>query len=155
MWFGNRLKRHKNLKILKKNIVDLATSDFKGVNLVLHLASIANDPMGDLKQHLTWEYSCLGTMKLVEFCIANKVKKIIFASSASVYGVKNEKNVTENLSLEPISTYNKAKMIAERVLLSYSKKINISIIRPATVCGVSPRMRFDLSVNTFLSGNEK
>lgn len=147
MWFGNRLKRHKNLKILKKNIVDLATSDFKGVNLVLHLASIANDPMGDLKQHLTWEYSCLGTMKLVEFCIANKVKKIIFASSASVYGVKNEKNVTENLSLEPISTYNKAKMIAERVLLSYSKKINISIIRPATVCGVSPRMRFDLSVN--------
>ena len=97
MWFGNRLKRHKNLKILKKNIVDLATSDFKGVNLVLHLASIANDPMGDLKQHLTWEYSCLGTMKLVEFCIANKVKKIIFASSASVYGVKNEKNLLVNL----------------------------------------------------------
>ena len=78
--------------------------------------------MGDLS---TFNMGCLGTMKLVEFCIANKVKKIIFASSASVYGVKNEKNVTENLSLEPISTYNKAKMIAEE-LLSYSKKINIS-----------------------------
>ncbi len=147
MWFGNRLKKHKNLKKKKKNITDLVSKDLKGVNIVLHLASIANDPMGDLKQHLTWEYSCLGTMKLADLCIKNKVKKIIYASSASVYGVKRERNVIEELSLEPISTYNKAKMIAERVLLSYKKKINISIIRPATVCGVGPRMRFDLSVN--------
>lgn len=147
MWFGNRLKKHKNLKIVKKNIIDLDSKDLKGVDIVLHLASIANDPMGDLKQHLTWEYSCLGTMKLADLCLKNNVRKIIYASSSSVYGVKKEKNVVEDLSLEPISTYNKAKMIAERVLLSYSKKINISIIRPATVCGVGPRMRFDLSVN--------
>ena len=147
MWFGNRLKKNKNLKIVKKNIIDLDSKDLKGVDIVLHLASIANDPMGDLKQHLTWEYSCLGTMKLADLCLKNNVRKIIYASSSSVYGVKKEKNVVEDLSLEPISTYNKAKMIAERVLLSYSKKINISIIRPATVCGVGPRMRFDLSVN--------
>jgi len=147
MWFGNRLKKNKNLKVLKKNIIDINNKDLKNIDIVLHLASIANDPMGDLKQHLTWEYSCIATMKLAELCIKNKVKKLIYASSASVYGVKKEKKVTENLSLEPISTYNKAKMIAERVLLSYKKKLNISIIRPATVCGVSPRMRFDLSVN--------
>ena len=64
-----------------------------------------------------------------------------------MYGVKKDKKVTETLSLEPISIYNKAKMITERTILSYSDKINISIIRPATVCGVSPRMRFDVSVN--------
>lgn len=147
MWFGNRLKKHKNLKIIKKNVIDVEPKDLKNIDIILHLASIANDPMGDLKQHLTWEYSCIATMKLTELAINNKVKKIIYASSSSVYGVKTEKNVVEDLSLEPISTYNKAKMIAERVLLSYKKKINISIIRPATVCGISPRMRFDVSVN--------
>ena len=65
----------------------------------------------------------------------------------SVYGVKKEKEVTEKLSLEPISIYNKTKMTAERILMSYSKNLNSYIIRPATVCGFSERMRLDLSVN--------
>ena len=103
--------------------------------------------MGDLNKSLTWEVSCLGTMQLLELAVKNKIKKFIYASSASVYGVKKEKKVIETLSLKPISTYNKAKMIAEKTILSYSNKIDVTIIRPATVCGVSPRMRFDLSVN--------
>jgi len=146
-WFGNYLKKHKNLIILKKNILDLKKQDLKNVDLIIHLASIANDPMGDIRQGLTWEISCLATMKLIENAIHNNVSKIIYASSSSVYGLKKEKNVTEDLSLEPISIYNKAKMVAERTILSYQNSINISIIRPATVCGLSPRMRFDLSVN--------
>jgi nucleoside-diphosphate-sugar epimerase len=146
-WFGNSLKKHKNLKILKKNTINIKKEELRNIDIVLHLASIANDPMGDLHQHLTWEYSCISTMRLLEFAIQNNVKKFIYASSGSVYGLKNEKNVTEELSLEPLSTYNKAKMVAERLLLSYKDKINISIIRPATVCGLSKRMRFDLSVN--------
>jgi nucleoside-diphosphate-sugar epimerase len=146
-WFGNYLIEHKNLKNIKKNILDISEKDLDGVNIIIHLASIANDPMGDLVQNLTWEYSCIGTMKLMELAIKKKVSRFIFASSASVYGIKKDKKVTETLSLEPISIYNKAKMITERTILSYSDKINISIIRPATVCGVSPRMRFDVSVN--------
>lgn len=146
-WFGNYLKNHKNLKIIKKNILDLKKQDLKNIDTIIHLASIANDPMGDLKQELTWEISCLATMKLMENALSNNVSKIIYSSSASVYGLKKERNVTEDLSLEPISTYNKAKMIAERTILSFQDSINISIIRPATVCGLSPRMRFDLSVN--------
>ena len=146
-WFGNYLIKHKNLKNIKKNILDISEKDLDGVNIIIHLASIANDPMGDLVQNLTWEYSCIGTMKLMELAIKKKVSRFIFASSASVYGIKKDKKVTETLSLEPISIYNKAKMITERTILSYSDKINISIIRPATVCGVSPRMRFDVSVN--------
>lgn len=146
-WFGNKLKKHKNLRNIKKNILDINSEDLKNVEIIIHLASIANDPMGDLDKNLTWEVSCIGTMKLLDAAIKNKVKKFIYASSASVYGVKKELKVTEKLTLKPISTYNKAKMIAERIILSYSNKINISIIRPATVCGLSPRMRFDLSVN--------
>ena len=76
-----------------------------------------------------------------------KVKRIIYASSGSVYGIKTEKNVTEKLDLKPISLYNKVKMITERVILSYKKDMEVFIVRPATVCGFSKRMRFDVSVN--------
>ena len=146
-WFGLNLKKHPNLSIIKKDIRNINKADLYGVNLIYHLASIANDPMGAINPELTWEISCLGTMKLIEMSIKCNVKKIIYASSSSVYGIKKEKKVTESLSLEPISIYNKAKMVAERILLSYSSQINISIIRPATVCGISPRMRLDVSVN--------
>ena len=146
-WFGNKLKKNKNLKNYKKNILDIKKNDLKEIDVIIHLASIANDPMGDLDKNLTWEVSCLGTMQLLELAVKNKVKKFIYASSASVYGVKKEKKVIETLSLKPISTYNKAKMIAEKTILSYSNKIDVTIVSPATVCGVSPRMRFDLSVN--------
>jgi nucleoside-diphosphate-sugar epimerase len=86
-------------------------------------------------------------MLLIEKAIKNGVKQFIYASSGSVYGVKDEPEVTEDLSLLPISDYNKTKMISERFLLSYKDKIDLQIIRPATVCGYSPRMRLDLSVN--------
>jgi nucleoside-diphosphate-sugar epimerase len=86
-------------------------------------------------------------MLLIEKAIKNGVKQFIYASSGSVYGIKDEPEVTEDLSLLPISDYNKTKMISERVLFSYHDKINLHIIRPATVCGYSPRMRLDLSVN--------
>ena len=75
------------------------------------------------------------------------MKQFVYASSGSVYGVKEEPEVTEELSLVPISDYNKTKMVSERVLLSYSDRIRTTIIRPATICGYSPRMRLDLSVN--------
>jgi nucleoside-diphosphate-sugar epimerase len=75
------------------------------------------------------------------------VQQVLFASSGSVYGVKDEPQVTEDLTLVPISVYNKTKMVAERVLLSYQDAFQVHCIRPATVCGMSPRMRLDVSVN--------
>ena len=74
-------------------------------------------------------------------------KLFIYASSGSVYGIKDEINVTEDLDLDPISEYNKNKMVSERVLLSYKENMIIQIVRPATVCGLSPRMRLDVAVN--------
>jgi nucleoside-diphosphate-sugar epimerase len=146
-WFGDYLPKHKNLKNIKLDIKDLNTNHLKNINVVIHLASIANDPMSELNKNLSWEVSCLGTLNLMNLCVKNKVKKIIFASSSSVYGLKKEKKVTEDLSLNPISLYNKVKMITEKVIISFGDKINYIIIRPATVCGYSPRMRYDVTVN--------
>lgn len=146
-WFGNHLTKHKNLKIIKGDVRNFDEKILKNISSVIHLANIANDPAVDLNPVLSWEVNVLATYSLISKCIKYKVKQFIFASSGSVYGVKKEKRVTEDLSLVPISTYNKTKMIAERVLMSYADKIQIHCIRPATVCGLSPRMRFDVSVN--------
>ena len=146
-WFGNYLKKHKNLKIIRGDIRKFDEKILKNVFSVIHLANIANDPAVDLNPTLSWDVNVLSTYQLITKCIKYRVKKFIYASSGSVYGVKRERNVTEDLELVPISYYNKTKMIAERVLLSFSDKISIHCIRPATVCGLSPRMRFDVSVN--------
>src|SRR5438552_1430748 len=118
-----------------------------GFGAIIHLASIANDPCGDLNPKLTWEVSALATMQLADQSVRHGVRQFIYASSASVYGLKEEEQVTEDLELKPISEYNKTKMVAERVLLSYRDEMIVQIIRPATVCGYSPRMRLDVSVN--------
>ncbi len=147
LWFGENLKKDKNLKIIKKDIRNLKSEDFKNINTVIHLANIANDPAVDLRPELSWEVNVLATKQICDLAIKNNVNKIIFASSGSVYGIKKEKRVHEKLDLVPISVYNKTKMIAERVLLSYKDKIDIICVRPATVCGISQRMRLDVSVN--------
>jgi nucleoside-diphosphate-sugar epimerase len=145
--FGKNNLKHKNVKNYNLDISEIKKINLKNVYACIHLASIANDPMVDLDQSLSWETSALGTKILVDYLIEKKVKKIIYASSGSVYGIKKEKKVKEHLSLEPISTYNKVKMVTERLLISYKEKINVVIVRPATVCGISKRMRLDVSVN--------
>jgi nucleoside-diphosphate-sugar epimerase len=147
MWFGNQLPAHPNLKVVRADIRDIDSVPMDGIDSVLHLANIANDPCSELNSKLNWEVNCLATMQMVERAIHHGVRQFIFASSGSVYGVKDEPEVTEELSLVPISDYNKTKMVSERVLLSYKDKILVHCIRPATVCGYSPRMRLDLSVN--------
>jgi nucleoside-diphosphate-sugar epimerase len=151
-WFGNYLKKNKNLKIIKKDLRNINKSDLNNIDCIIHLASIANDPAAALDAKLTWDVNVLATYKLINLAINQKVKKFIFASSGSVYGIKKEKKVTEELNLQPISEYNKSKMIAERVLLSYKKKIDLTILRPATICGYSPAMRLDVAINALTFG---
>ncbi len=147
MWFGNHLNSRKDLSIIQADIRDIDTIPMDGIDTIIHLANIANDPTGDLNSKLTWEVNVLASKFLIEKAIECGVTQFIYASSGSVYGIKNEPEVTEDLPLLPISDYNKSKMISERVLMSYKDKITLQIIRPATVCGYSPRMRLDLSVN--------
>mgnify|MGYP001268384377 FL=1 len=147
-WFGNFLTKHKNLIIKKKDFRDLNIEEFNKIDSIIHLANIANDPGVELNPLLSWDVNVLGLKELLHNAIKKKVKQFIFSSSGSVYGIKKEKKVTENLDLVPISIYNKTKMIAERVILSFnSPTFKTHIIRPATVCGYSPRMRLDVSVN--------
>jgi len=146
-WFGNYLKPAKGLKVIQADIREVDRIPFDGVEAILHLANVANDPCADLNSKLNWEVNTLATMFLVEKAIRHGVGQFVYASSGSVYGVKEEPEVTEELSLVPISDYNKTKMVSERVLLSYADKIRTTIIRPATICGYSRRMRLDLSVN--------
>lgn len=147
MWFGNFLKPHPNLAVIKGDVLDIDNVNLDGIDCIIHLCSIANDPCGDLNPKLTWEVSALATMQLADKAKRKGVKRFIYASSGSVYGIKDDPQVTEDLGLKPISEYNKTKMVAERVLLSYSNDMIVQIIRPATVCGYSPRMRLDVSVN--------
>ena len=147
MWFGNFLQPAKNLKTIQADLRDKDAYSLKDIDVIIHLASVANDPCADLDPVLTWEVSTLATLELLEQCKKSKVKQFIYASSGSVYGVKSEPNVTEDLDLVPISAYNKTKMVAERLVLSYSDLFNVQILRPATVCGLSPRMRLDVAVN--------
>lgn len=146
-WFGNYLQQHPRLTVIKGDVRDVDAINLDGVDGIVHLASIANDPCGDLDPKLTWEVSALATMQLADKAVRKGVSRFVYASSGSVYGVKDEPQVTEDLELKPISEYNKTKMVAERVLLSYADRMKVQIVRPATVCGYSPRMRLDVAVN--------
>ena len=146
-WFGNHLRPHPNLAVHKQDIREVDVIPLEGVEALLHLANIANDPGVELNPTLSWEVNVLAGQQLIDRAVRSGVKQFIYASSGSVYGVKDEPQVTEDLPLVPISVYNKTKMVAERVLLSYQDQLQVHCIRPATVCGWSPRMRLDVSVN--------
>jgi nucleoside-diphosphate-sugar epimerase len=147
LWFGNNLKSSKRVKIINKDIRDIDNLSFKGFDSLIHLANIANDPSVEINPNLSWEVNVMAGYQLLEKAKKEGVKKFIFASSGSVYGVKKEEKVTENLSLVPLTTYNKTKMIFEKVLFSNKSKMKLYCLRPGTICGISPRMRWDLSVN--------
>ncbi len=146
-WFGNHLPEHPCLTNIKLDIRDTNAIPLEGVESVIHLANIANDPAVELNPNLSWEVNVLAGQQLADRAVRAGVRHFLFASSGSVYGIKNEKKVTEDLTLVPISIYNKTKMVAERIFLSYAEQMKVHCIRPATVCGLSPRMRLDVSVN--------
>jgi nucleoside-diphosphate-sugar epimerase len=120
----------------------------KGSNYVIHMACISNDPSFDLDPGLsrTINYECFEP--LVQASKAAGVERFLYVSSSSVYGVSDAPDVTEEHPLVPLTDYNKYKGLCEPILLRYqSPEFTTIIARPATVCGYSPRMRFDLSVN--------
>jgi len=145
-WFGNYLKNHKNLTIYQKNTINLDFSEIEDIQTAILLHSVANDPCSDLAPTLTWETACFETEYLLRKLSKTKCNKVIYASSASVYGIREEEDIVETLEPVAVSVYNKTKVIAERIVLSFAQ-FNPTIIRPATVCGLSPRMRLDTVVN--------
>ncbi len=144
------VKGHPNLKQIKGDIRDkgLLKRELKNIDAVIHLACISNDPSYELDPALGKSINYDAFVTLVDLSKEAGVKRFIYASSSSVYGIKEVDNVTEELPLEPLTDYSKYKALCEDYLLKErSKGFVVLILRPATVCGYSPRLRLDLSVN--------
>jgi nucleoside-diphosphate-sugar epimerase len=144
------LKEHKNLKKITGDIRDkeLLQKEMIGVDYVIHLACISNDPSFELNPDLGRSINLDAFRPLVEISKDCGVKRFIYASSSSVYGVKSESNVHEEMSLEPLTDYSMFKADCEKILNEYqSPEFTTITIRPATVCGYSPRQRLDVVVN--------
>ena len=120
----------------------------EGNEILIHLACISNDPSFELNPKLGKSINFDAFEPVVKLSVEKGIKRFIYASSSSVYGIKNEKNVKEDMSLEPLTDYSKYKAQCENILLNYkSNDFEIVIIRPATVCGYSKRQRLDVIVN--------
>ena len=139
-----------NLKEIKGDIRDsnLVNQSLENCDAVIHLACISNDPSAELNPKLTNLINRYAFTPLLDACKARGVKRFIFASSSSVYGISDDPNVTEDNQRIPVSEYNKTKAYCEDQLAKYySDDFSIVTIRPATICGYSPRLRLDLTVN--------
>jgi nucleoside-diphosphate-sugar epimerase len=141
---------HANLEMIKGDIRDqaLLSKLLVGVDYVIHLACISNDPSFDLNPELGRSINLDAFEPLVQLSQKEGVKRFIYASSSSVYGVKDVENVSEDMVLEPLTDYSVFKADCEKVLAKYKSDDFITVtIRPATVCGYSPRQRLDVVVN--------
>jgi nucleoside-diphosphate-sugar epimerase len=144
------LPKHERLHAIKGDIRDqeLLRKLLSGQDAVIHLACISNDPSFELNPELGKSINLDAFEPLVRISKESGVKRFIYASSSSVYGIKEEPNVTEDMTLEPLTDYSKFKMQCEELLAPFqSEDFTTVTIRPATVCGYGKRLRLDLSVN--------
>lgn len=146
-WYGDTLQDHPRLKKFK---LDIRSNDgIPCADAVIHLACISNDPSFELDRDLGKSINYDATVRLVQASKDAGVSRFIFASSSSVYGVKPDGvDVTEDLSLQPLTDYSRYKAMGEDVVLSAnSSEFVTTVLRPATLCGFSPRLRLDVIVN--------
>ncbi len=147
----NEIKDSPLLKIVKADIRDSKKFEqsVQGIDSVIHLACISNDPSYELNPELGKSINFDAFLPMVESSKRAGVQRFIYASSSSVYGVKSDPEVTEELPLEPLTDYSKFKAQCEEVLFSavQGEEMTALIVRPATVCGYAPRLRLDLTVN--------
>jgi nucleoside-diphosphate-sugar epimerase len=149
--YGNEVFKHKSkVNLIKGDIRNqkLLRDNLPGHDALIHLACISNDPSFELNPLLGKSINLDAFEPLIKISKDSGISRFIYASSSSVYGIKEDMNVTENVKLEPITDYSRFKAQCEEICLKYSSKDFITtIIRPATVCGFSKRQRFDLVVN--------
>lgn len=148
------MKGNPNLTEIKGDIRDRAIleREIPGTDAIIHLACISNDPCFELDPKLGKSINHDAFIPLLDIAKNNGIRRFIYASSSSVYGAKKESEVTEDLPLEPLTDYSRYKAVCEELLLKKRSQGFVAlIIRPATVCGYSPRMRLDLTVNILVN----
>lgn len=149
-WFGDFLPKNENLKKIKGDVrdIDKVENSIKGNEFVLHLSCVSNDASFELDEKISTSINLESFEPVVIAAKNQNVKRFVFASSSSVYGVSEKKDVREDHPLVPLTLYNKYKGMCEPLLLKHANEnFKCVIFRPATVCGYSPRLRLDLSVN--------
>ena len=145
-----QFQKNEDLELIKGDIrnISLLEESLKEIDHVIHLACISNDPSFELDPDLGRSINFDSFEPFVKLCIKAKIKRFIYASSSSVYGLSNNKNVTEEHVLKPLTDYSKFKVGCEEILMRYKNSdMTWTILRPATVCGYSIRQRFDVVVN--------
>jgi nucleoside-diphosphate-sugar epimerase len=143
-------RHNPNMMLIKGDIrdADIVKRGLENVDAVIHLAAISNDPSSNLNPQLTEEINLHAVRQLVQIAKEQGVQRFINASSASVYGIKDTADVTEDISLDPITVYARCKVESERIILGANDAQFTAVsLRPATLCGVAPRLRLDLTVN--------
>ncbi len=146
----NVFESKKNINFIKGDIrdTDLLKKSIKGHDVVIHLACISNDPSFELNPKLGQSINLDAFEPIVKISKEEKIKRFIYASSSSVYGIKDIENVHEEIDLEPVTDYSKFKAMCEKILNKYNDdNFSVVTIRPATVCGYSRRQRLDVIVN--------
>lgn len=137
---------------IKKDIRYIDKNDLKGIDAVIHFAALSNDPLGALNPRLTDDINFNATIRLAQLAKENHIKRFVYASSCSMYGISGDKIVTENDSLNPITEYGVSKVKSEEALSEIAdNKFSPVFLRPGTVYGISPMLRLDLVVNRMVA----
>lgn len=145
--------KQKVVKQIKKDVRDVTVDDLKGIDCVLHLAGLSNDPLGQLNESLTEDINYKGTVKFAQCAREAGVKRFIYTSSQSVYGISDtSKEIDEGGEKNPITAYAKAKWDSECALHDLcTDDFTIAYLRPATAYGASPNQRLDIVFNQFVA----
>ena len=146
-------KAKKNFKQIKKDLRNINKNDLNKIDCIIHLAGLSNDPLGEFDPSITNEINYKATKKLAELAKKNRVKRLIFISSQSIYGIsKSKKALTENGRKNPITVYAKTKMMCENFLKKIgTNQFTVCFLRPSTVFGPSPRLRSDIVLNNLIA----
>jgi len=137
---------------LRMDLRDVAVADLSGFDAVMHLAALSNDPLGDVNPQCTYDINHLGSVRLARLAKEAGVKRLIFASSCSLYGVAGDEMLTEEAAFNPITPYGVSKVLFERDVAELADDdFSPTFLRNSTAYGVSPRLRADVVVNNLVA----
>ncbi|MDQ7839625.1 MAG: SDR family oxidoreductase [bacterium] len=150
--FGPTLPMHERLRIVTEDVRHLEIGHLEGVDAVVDLAALSNDPAGELDPELTWQVNHRARVRVARLARAAGVRRYVFPSSCSIYGFQDGL-LDETSPPNPLTTYAKANLQAESDILSFTgDRLCVTVLRQATVYGLSARMRFDLAINGMVRG---
>ena len=144
--------KNPNYKIITKDIREVDVRDIEGIDAIIHLSALSNDPMGDLDDELTQDINFKSTIRLAKLAKKTGVKRFLFSSSCSIYGIAKEDTVSEKSKVNPLTAYARSKINSEKNLIKLAdKNFCVGILRNSTVYGYAPKFRNDLVVNNLVT----